>query len=264
MTKTGFHRSVPARCLALALALPIAGTASAETFARAIEEAHGAAAWDTHAALETSLRVEFGGNTILEGTMLTDTPVARTRLELADGTVLLFDGREAWIAPPESTFEGARFHVLTWPYFLAAPMKLDDPGTHLEPLGRRPFRDAQELEAARLTFDPGVGDTPDDWYVLYRGDDGRLAGMAYIVTFGKTVTAAEEEPHAIVYDGWVEVGGVHMPTEWTFHQWSEERGVYGDPIGRVELAGPRFVEPPAAAFAPPPRARLTPLPEAAD
>jgi hypothetical protein len=246
--------------LAWALLALTAAAAQAEGFAETVEHAHGRDRWYAQPAIETTLRVEFGGHQILEGRMLTDTPVGHTRFELADGSVLVWDGGAAWIAPADSSFQNTRFHVLTWPYFLAAPMKLRDPGSHLESLGRRPFRDGQSLETARMTFDPGVGDTPDDWYVLYRAENGRLAAMAYIVTFGKGVEAAEREPHAIVYDDWVEVEGVSISTRWTFFAWSEERGIYGDPIGHVALDDPRFVTPDAGAFDPPPGARAEPLP----
>jgi hypothetical protein len=101
------------------------------------------------------------------------------------------------VAPASAKLERARFHLLTWPYFAALPMKLADPGAHLQLLGERSLR-GKVYQAVRLTFDPGVGDTPEDWYVLYRDpSSGRLAAAAYIVTYGKSATAASKEPHAI-------------------------------------------------------------------
>lgn len=238
--------------LSLAALTPLA--ALADDFAMRIEKAHGGDAWDAHQALEVPISVSFGGNTILDGTLLMDTPGGRTRLELKDGTVLVFDGSDAWVAPADSKFQGGRFHALTWSYFLAAPMKLDDPGSQLEDLGEMPFRD-NELAAARLTFGDGVGDSPDDWYIAYRDDADHLAGMAYIVTFSKSVEEAEKEPHAIVYGDWVDVDGVQVATEWSFHNWNEEEGIVGDPIGHAELGTPKFVEPAADAFNAPQGAR---------
>lgn len=244
-------RIVLTATVACALALPV----TAENFAVPIEKAHGGEAWDAQSAVAADIRVEFGGNLMIDGRMITDTPVGQTRFELADGTVLVFDGKDAFTAPADSKFQGTRFHVLTWPYFLAAPMKLDDPGAHLEALGKRPFRDGKSLDAARLTFGDGVGDSPDDWYVVYRDDDGQLAGMAYIVTFGKSAEEAEKEPHAITYHDYKKVDGVSLATRWTFWNWNEKDGLVGEPIGKVTLDNIQFVEPAADAFKGPKDAR---------
>ena len=234
-------------------------------FVETVEEAHGRAAWYAHKALETGITASFGGETFLEGTLLMTPDMGRVRIEHRDGTVLHWTGEEAFISPAASGFEEGRFHVLTWPYFLAAPFKLSDPGANVAAEGERPFRPGEVLPAARLTFDAGVGDSPDDWYELYREpESGRLAGMAYIVTFGgRTVAEAEAEPHVVVYARPVTIAGATLATEWTFYNWTPDEGAVGEPIGQVELRDPRFVRPPAGAFAPPPGARPLPLPETA-
>lgn len=238
--------------LALLLLLPL--SAAADDFAGKIEKAHGNA-WETQAAFSTDIVVNFGGNTMIDGQMITDTPAGRSRFELKDGTVLVFDGQDAWTSPEDSAFQGARFHVLTWPYFLAAPWKLDDPGTHLKDLGKQPYKNGEKLKAARLTFDSGIGDSPDDWYVVYRNDKNQLAGMAYIVTFGTDVAEAEKEPHAITYHDFKKVDGVMIPTRWEFWNWSAEKGIFGDPIGEVTLKNPRFVNTDGKTFANPGNSR---------
>lgn len=232
----------------------------ADPFAAAVESAHAGATWAAREALTSGIAVEFGGNRLLEGTLTLAPDAGHTRIERADGAVLVFDGETAWVAPADAEWPMARFHALTWPYFLAAPYKLDDPGARLEPLGERDLFGAPH-EAARLTFEPGTGDAPDDWYVLYRDPaTGRLAAMAYIVTYGGTREEAEKEPHAIVYREHVDVEGVPVPRSWDFYMWSEEQGVHGEPIGRVELTGPRFVETDETTFQAPEGAREETLP----
>jgi len=235
----------------------------AAAFAGPIEAALGAEAWYSHDAVSTDVTVEFGGHPALAGHLTFRPDLTGSRIETADGTVALWDGDTAWVAPGDAEFPQARFHVLTWPYFFAAPFKLRDPGTHLEDLGELPFLAGAPVPAARLTFDAGVGDTPDDWYVLYRDPaTDRLAGMAYVVTFGRSVEEAEAEPHAISYGSFEEVDGVQVPTVWQFWLWSEEGGISGDPIGRVELSNVHFVTPAPDAFTAPEGAREEKLPSA--
>lgn len=195
--------------------------------------------------------------------MLFTPEVGEARLDLADGTVAVFDGERAWVSPAGAEFPQARFHLLTWPYFLAAPFKLRDPGAHLEDLGTRPL-DGAEHPAARLTFDPGVGDSPDDWYVVYRDPSSdRLAAMAYVVTYGgRSAEEAGAEPHAITYHDLQQVDGATLPTTWRMWHWSEEEGVHGDPIGEVVLTDLAFVTPPGDAFERPADAQEDPLPSA--
>lgn len=229
-------------------------------FAAPIERAHSAEAWRQKEGFESGIVVSFGGNTILDGRMLMTPSMSRTRVELSSGPVVIWDGTDAWVSPSGAEFPEARFHALTWSYFLSVPTKLRDPGARVSPLGEKELR-GQEFDAAKLTFDPGVGDTPDDWYVLYRNpENGRLAAMAYIVTFGTSREEAEKEPHAITYDEYVEIDGVAIPTKWTFWTWSEGEGIHGEPIGGVTLTDPRFVTPDAAAFELPEDRRKEELP----
>jgi hypothetical protein len=237
------------------------GTPEAEEdFVTPIERAHSAAIWRQKEAFQSGIVVRFGGNTILEGRMLTTPSMSRTRIENASGAVAIWDGNNAWVSPGAAEFPEARFHALTWPYFLSAPMKLRDPGARVEPLGGKELR-RERFETAKLAFDPGVGDTPDDWYVLYRSpESGRLHAMAYIVTFGTSREDAEKEPHAVTYDEYVNVDGVPIPTRWTFWMWNEAQGIHGEPIGEVTLENPSFVAPEASAFAVPADARKEELP----
>lgn len=245
--------------LLLLVAVPF--TAGADSFSETVEEAHGGEDWNAQEAVAADIRVEFGGQLMIDGRMVSDTPVGKTRFELKDGTVLVFDGKDAWTSPADSTFQGARFHVLTWPYFLAAPMKLDDPGTTLKALGKKPFQGDRSLEAAHLSFGEGVGDSPEDWYVVYRENSGALAGMAYIVTFGKSTAEAEKEPHAVTYHDHVEVDGVQLSTRWQFWNWNEKEGVIGEPIGNVTLSNVEFVKPDGSTFTRPKNARSEAAPE---
>jgi hypothetical protein len=87
--------------------------AASAGFAEAVEQAHKAELWRSKAALQARVEVEFGGQKALDATMLFDTAVGRSRLELGDGTVAVFDGKTAWVAPADAKIEGARFHLLT-------------------------------------------------------------------------------------------------------------------------------------------------------
>ncbi len=250
-------------CTALALATLLLAPAAmaANEFSAPIEAAHNATEWRSQTAVAADMTIRFGGNERFKGKILMAPHGGIVRLDRANGAVVVFDGKDAWVSPADADWPRARFDVLTWAYFWAAPYKLNDAGAKLETTGTRSLR-GKDYDTARLTFDAGTGDAPDDWYVVYRNPaTGQLTAMAYIVTFGKDRATAEKEPHAIVYEDFQTFAGIPVPTRWTFWNWSEDQGIFGEPIGEVTLANVTFPEPPAGAFTKPDGATAAAMPE---
>ncbi len=215
-----------------------------------IEAAHNKEAYYANDAVKADLDVNFGGNDVLDGTMWFTPDTGKVRMELDNGTTVVWDGQACWVSPDvPDTGPGFRFHVLTWPYFMAAPFKLSDPGTHHELKTGVALSSKTSQNAAKLTFDAGVGDAPDDWYLVFKNpQDDSLAALAYIVTYNKSAEKAEEDPHIIFYTDPVAVDGVVFATKWKFHAWREDVGVTGEPIGDATLSNIAFVTPPKGAF----------------
>lgn len=238
---------------------------SAAAFVEAVEQAHGEAAWDRQPAFTCTMTVQFMGTTVIDGTVTFDTPVGKTRIDQRGGTSLVFDGKDAWVSPADAAFDNARFHVLTWPYFAAAPFKLDDPGATVTVEKARMLA-GKPHPTARLTFDPGTGDAPDDWYLLYLDPDTRrLAAMAYIVTYGKGPDAARDATAKIItYHDFADVEGATLPMTWRFHAWDEAAGATGEPVGEVKVNDAAFIDPKPETFLRPTDSREDKLPTTAE
>lgn len=209
-----------------------------------IEKAHGRETWRSKPALAADITVELGGRVANQGRLVFKTDLSASRIELADGTVLVFDGQDAWVSPSVSDFQRARWHLRAWPYLMALPAKLRDHGTRLEPMGQRDLR-GKTYDVARLTFEPGTGDTPDDWYLIHRDpENDRLAAAAFISTYGASVLEAEQAPQAVVYEEFTEVEGVPLPTRLTLWGWNRESGLQGEqPTVEVTFSNPAFITP---------------------
>lgn len=226
-----------------------------------IELAYGAERYHEKDAVAADIVVHFGGSKLIEGTMMFNTALTKSRMELSDGTTLIFDGYNAWVTPEDSKIGMARFHLLTWPYFLVAPMKLSDMGVQHEDYGEVPLVPGVSYPAMKMTFEAGVGDAPDDWYILMKDPDtDALKAMAYIVTYNKTREEAEASPSVIEYSGYKTVDGVAFATEWTFSYWNAEEGKVGAPKGTATISNIRFVEPEKGTFAAPLNGRIDKLP----
>lgn len=253
-------RLLPVSLLPLALLVACASTPTSP-YAAAIEEAHSASIWRAKGGAMMDVELDLPGKHELSLSLLTSPDAARTRLKLDDGTIVVSTGDSVHVTPVASANPKMRFHALTWSYFLSAPFKLSDPGANLVGQGETELN-GRTQDVARLTFGAGVGDTPDDWYMLYRDSESSMvSAMAYVVTFGrdpKTVT--EDNASAIVYTDFQEVEGVPIPMTWNFHKWSKERGPHGPAIGQVRISNFRFTQPAADAFDIPADSTEVPIP----
>lgn len=137
-----------------------------------------------------------------------------------------YDGNEVWITPNmEALGIPPRFYSSTPFYFFGLPFLFADPGANLESLGTK-MLNGKEYNAVKVTFDQGIGDTPDDNYVAYVDKEtNQLKLVHYIVTYpplmqGKSINDLER--HAVVYDDWQQVGGLVVPKTMTFYAWSDD------------------------------------------
>lgn len=212
-------------------------------FTNSIEEAHKAPLFLKHKAVQFDLEVSFGGNTILKGKLTQFTDGSKIRIDKNDGSSILFDGKQAYMWPKTAEDPMARFHIFTWSYFFSLPYKLNDEGTIWSDVKNRKWgKDGELFTSSKLSFEKGTGDAPDDWYVIYKNPTTDvLEGAAYIVSFGKALSEAEKEPHAIKYNNFEYVNEVPFASNWTFHTWTEAYG-YGGQIGEVKLANIAFIE----------------------
>ena len=221
---------------------------------QAIEKAHAVGTYEKQAVVKADMVIDFGPMH-LDGTIWFTPSTSKIRMELDGGQTIVFDGQTAWLSPRDAEIPGPppRFHVLTWPYFVAAPYKLDDPGTHHASTGPHAVHNAKErLHGTKVTFDAGIGDTPEDWYIAFADSESdRLTALAYIVTYGTALEEASKTPSIILYDDFVDVDGVPFATTWTFHFWNPSSGIEGEPKGSAKISNVAFVDEPVAAFVKP-------------
>lgn len=140
---------------------------------------------------------------------------------------LAWDGEKAWginwgsPVPP-------RFLALLNYYFLNLPWVVKDPGVILGDLERRTlWDDPTRYLAVRVTFEPGTGDTPDDYYVLFiHPETHRLAGCEYIVTYAGVLPPGMEQspPHTLLFEEFETENGLLVPVRYTIY--NQDHSVY--------------------------------------
>lgn len=143
----------------------------------------------------------------------------RSTFEVVDSSArMAWDGERAWSlhwdspAPP-------RFVAQLNYYFLNLPWLTRDPGVHLVDEGLTSAVGIEgEVHAVRMTFGEGVGDSPDDYYVLFIDPvSHRLRGCEYVVTYAPLLPpGAKHTPvHVLAFDGYDQVDGLLVPAGFT-------------------------------------------------
>lgn len=147
-----------------------------------------------------------------EGTELhqVDLPTRKVRITHENYTIG-FDGKEAWVTPDKEALGGvsARFYHNLIFYFYAIPYVLADPGTNYEVLPSRTIN-GKELNAIKVSFNDGVGDAPDDYYIAHFD---KKTNEMYLLLYTVTYFSGESNENfgAIVFDDWKEVNGLKIP-----------------------------------------------------
>ena len=204
-----------------------------------LEKAHHTNEILSNEVISFDLKLIFGGREAFNGTVTSRTDSGKIKLKRkSDKTEVLFDGEKYFISPDTSEWRGAHSSIFTWQYFFMAPFKLNDPGTKWQLTGEK-LIGGQPHETAKLSFENGTGDAPDDWYLIYQSPkDSTMSGMAYIVTGGGTSQEeAEKNVHAIYYRDYQELSnGISISSNWDFYNWNEEEGFNGAPIGTAAIS----------------------------
>jgi len=175
-------------------------------------------------------------------------------------------GRRAYIDIPETDmsigWDGEKAWSMNWPsptpvrflallnyYFVNLPWLTQDPGVRLGEPGTATLRDGEiEYVTVMMTFEPGIGDTPDDYYRLYIDPETKmLKATDYVVTYRALMEGGEEASpeHCLVYDDYTTVDGLKVPAHFTIYEGDRVyaacsiRGIsFSEPFDETRMAMP--------------------------
>ena len=140
-----------------------------------------------------------------------------------DGYDIGFDGQEAWISPDKSSWPDARprfYHNLIF-YFHSLVFLVGDSGINFSDKGIQEV-DGEAMIEVSVTYKDGVGDSPEDEYILFIDPDTyNLKQIKYTVTY--FTKEKRKEYNGLKYTSWKEVDGLLLPQE--FKGYKVEAGV---------------------------------------
>lgn len=173
----------------------------------AVFKAHGGIdTWNALNTLSFTLQKE-GGNEL----HTVDLKSRKVTVE-TDKYTIGFNGEKVWVAQDSTYFppQRARFYHNLMFYFYAMPFVLGDDGITYSDVPALEF-EGVSYPGTKISFGAGVGDAPDDEYILYRNPTtNQMAWLAYTVTYGKNEKS--DRFSYIKYDQWTDVSGLQLPS----------------------------------------------------
>jgi hypothetical protein len=129
---------------------------------------HNIQFWWGKEVVQANVQILFGGKPIVDGTFTFEAHAPRARYDRKGGASIYFDGNTAWVHPPDAEAPKGRFHVLTWPWLIMAPFKMQGDGINLSEASYRPLN-GDRYKTVFQTFGKDMGDTT-----------GQVSGIQYL------------------------------------------------------------------------------------
>ena len=137
---------------------------------------------------------------------------SREALIESSNATIGFDGNKAWyVNKMEGEYKGypPKFYYNLMFYFYSMPFILSDDGINyadVEPL----VFEGVTYPGIQVTYNAGVGETPEDRYVLYYNPETyKMEWLGYTVSFVPGID--KKELHFRKYGDWQEVNGLQLP-----------------------------------------------------
>jgi hypothetical protein len=207
-------------------------------------EAHGGLAdWFSNGPLFFRFTYRpLAGGKVRDTYQTVDTWSSRARHRLASDETREFgwDGERAWQMTEEGELAiNARFWALTPFYFIAIPFVLADPGVELEETGSAEL-EGRAYDLLKVTYGSGVGDSPDDYYIVYiDAETKRVGAVRYIVSYPGFFPEGGHSPEKLmIYDGEQRAGGILFAKTFRTFEW--DGGERGSLVTKIEMTDVAF------------------------
>ena len=235
----------------------------AEIIAGKLPQLHGSDVWRQKTAIQADLKIDIGGEPVLEGVLTYETNRHRARIDLKNGGFIIHDGQNVQTASTNLSEVEARRHLELWPTLLAAPFQLRHRNVQPSQF-RSVYLKGVNYDSIRLNYKAADGKANGDWRLVYSDVKRHLVkGLANVPLGPFIKEAAASDQFAVMLDDYTDVEGVKLASKWTFWKWDNE--LLGEPLGTAALTNMKFTVPESDFFtSQPPQPARPAAPESKD
>lgn len=226
----------------------------AEIIANAVDQKHGGEKYRGHTIMQCDIAVE-SGDISYAGRLSYQVNGQAARLDMSDGSAIVFDGQQCWATGSAVPDEVALKRLMALRHLVAAPFMARDRGVRT--FGYR----------ATMVVGSDADSYKVEWAAIGKDSPVNLVAYADVRTRMFSAIGSEAFPallglpdgeHAvksIVFTDMQNIDGGVLPTTWTFYDWSDAAGVKGDAKGTGKITNTKFVRGDEVSFSAPEGAR---------
>lgn len=210
-------------------------------------EAHGGlATWYGNGMLSFEYDYKtVDGKRRFDTKQIVDTWSAKAAHELTDDTKVRFgwDGKVAWKIDKKNSLKiNPRFWSLTPYYFVGIPFVLADEGINISNLPEKTY-DGKNYDVLKVTFGNDVGDSPDDYYIVYLDKKDSTVGLIrYVVSYKGFFPDGGQTPESLMeYNGEQIVKGIKFPKSYRSFTFDPKAHKTIDPKAKIDFENVSFV-----------------------
>lgn len=151
-------------------------------------------------------------------------PDRRHHIQTDDWTIGSDNGVVWLLENEEGAYTGnARFYHNLMFYFYGMPFIIGDDGIEYEEIKAREL-DGEVYEGIKISYKAGVGDSPEDEYILfYHPETHQMTWLGYTVTF--ETNEKNDAWRYIKYNKWQDVNGLKLPEELVWYNVEDNKPV---------------------------------------
>ncbi|WP_298536247.1 DUF6503 family protein [uncultured Algibacter sp.] len=184
--------------------VPVVSKTYPENISKIFEVHGGLANWNTLRSLEFTMNKPKGHEVTLTDLRHRKSFISTDKFKMG------YNGLDVWIKQDSMHYKGnPKFYYNLMFYFYAMPFILADDGIIYSDAKPLVF-DGKTFPGIKITYDAGVGESPEDEYILYYdAETYKMTWLAYTVTF--FTKEKGKEFHFIKYSNWQDVNGLLLP-----------------------------------------------------
>ncbi|GGZ77959.1 DUF6503 family protein [Algibacter mikhailovii] len=180
-------------------------------------EAHGGLKhWNTFQTLEFTMEKPNGAERTLTDLKNRKSFISTDKFQIG------YNGQDVWIKQDSMHYKGKpKFYYNLMLYFYAMPFILADDGIVYSDADPLVF-EGQTFPGIRIGYNSGVGESPEDEYILYfDAETHKMTWLGYTVTF--FTKEKGKEFHFIKYSDWQEVNGLILPETLSWYAYENNK-----------------------------------------
>ena len=222
----------------------LGATTAGQKIWAAIEAHGGLSKWYSNGPVAFHFDYQpLDGSTRRDSYQVVDQWSVRSVHEVAANRTMKYgwDGQNAWSFPDTANVGvNPRFWSNTPFYFIALPFVLADEGVNLEELAPKEYKGVT-YDLVKATYKDGMGDAPDDFYVIYiHPETKQMGGLRYIVSYPGFFPNGGNSPEKFMEIlGTQTSNGITIPMGYNTH-WFKENEV-AEHITKIDVTDFEFL-----------------------